>query len=280
MDLDPDILGANKPVDVAIQADAGAFLAALADALRTRLSNGDAAARKRRHAKAFKARDAHNNKLAKVLKDKALPMHTAHIPATCRQVLGDDAVVVVDGGNTAIWCTFYWEHRRTGAVLSTFKMGMLGAGVPQAVGAKVARPDAPVVCILGDGAFGMQLQEVETAVREGLPVIWLVVCDKQWGMVKMNQQFQLKPLKTLVMKSLGPDETINTDFCETRYDDLARAMGAHGERVADPAGIEGALRRCMASGKPAVIHLDVDNVKHMWAPALREFKAMHAEPAG
>lgn len=101
----------------------------------------------------------------------------------------------------------------------------------------------------------------------------------------MNQQFALKPLKTLALKalanqSLREDETINTDLSETQFDLLARAMGAHGERVADPRGLRGAIQRALASNKPAVIHVDVDRTKHLWAPELKTFKDMHAEPAG
>jgi acetolactate synthase-1/2/3 large subunit len=152
--------------------------------------------------------------------------------------------------------------------------------VSQALGAKAALPNRQVYCVLGDGAMGFHQQEVETAVRAKLPVIWLVVCDRQWGMVKMNQQFALKPIKTLLFKSLREDETINTDLSETQFDMLARSMGAHGERVSDPKGLRGAIERSLASGKPAVIHVDVDRVKHMWAPELKTFKDMHAEPAG
>jgi len=97
-------------------------------------------------------------------------------------------------------------------------------------------------------------------------------------MVKMNQQFALKPIKTLVFKTLGPDETINTDLGEIEFDALARSMGAHGERVADHRGLRGAIKRALASGKPAVIHVDVDPVKHLWAPELKTFKDMHQEP--
>jgi acetolactate synthase-1/2/3 large subunit len=128
--------------------------------------------------------------------------------------------------------------------------------------------------------MGFHPQEVETAVRNGLRVIWLVLCDKQWGMVKMNQQFMLKPIKTLIRKSLGPDETIKADLGEIRFDDLGRSMGAHGERVADPRELTAAIERAIASGGPAVIHVDVDPVKHMWAPGLMHFKDMHQEPKG
>ena len=128
--------------------------------------------------------------------------------------------------------------------------------------------------------MGFNQQEVETAVRNKLPVTYIVCCDKQWGMVKMNQQFALKPLKTLIKKSLGPDETINADFREIQFDKLAESMGAYGERVRKIEEIRPALERCRDSGICSVIHADVDPVKHMWAPSLITFKKMHEEPQG
>ena len=192
----------------------------------------------------------------------------------------DDAVYIVDGGNTTIWGMFFHETRVPNTMLSTPKFGMLGAGVPQALGAAVARPGKQVYSIIGDGAMGFNVQELETAVRNKLNVIFLVCCDKQWGMVKMTQQFVFRPWKTLIKKSLDPGETINADLEEIRFDKLAESMGAHGERVSEPEQLRPALERCAASGKPAVIHVDVDPVKHMWAPNLMTFKKMHQEPAG
>jgi acetolactate synthase I/II/III large subunit len=137
-----------------------------------------------------------------------------------------------------------------------------------------------VCCVIGDGAMGFNVQELETAVRNQLPVVYLVCCDKQWGMVKMTQQFALHPWKTIWKKGLGPEETINADLHEIQYDLLAQSMGAHGERVQAPDQLRPALERCIASKKPAVIHVDVDPVKHMWAPNLMTFKKMHQEPTG
>ena len=191
-----------------------------------------------------------------------------------------DTVQVADGGNAAVWAMFHTRVRVPNTLLSTFKFGMLGAGVAQALGAAVARPDKRVVCITGDGAMGFHPQEIETAIRNRLPVVYVVLCDKQWGMVKMNQQFMLRPWKTLIMKSLGPEETINADLGEIAFDKLAAAMGAHGERVADPAALRGALERARDAGRCAVVHVDVDPVKHLWAPGLIHFKKMHEEPSG
>jgi acetolactate synthase-1/2/3 large subunit len=135
-----------------------------------------------------------------------------------------------------------------------------------------------VCCIIGDGAMGFHPGEVETAVRNKAQVIFIVLCDKAWGMVKMNQHFMLKPLKTMIYKKLGPDETIKADLGETEFDKLGESMGAFGARVADPRQLKGVLEQAIASGRPAVIHVDVDPVKHMWAPGLLHFKKMHEEP--
>ena len=277
VDVDPEAIGRNRPVDLPIQADVKATLQALITELRS------ARLGKRLSQKAFcrDLRDAcaeRRKKLDEHLKKDTLPMHPAHVPVKCQQVLPDDAILVVDGGNTSIWTHFFTELRTPGAVLGTPKMGMLGAGVAQALGAKAAFPNRVVYCIIGDGAMGFHPQEIETAVRADLPVIYIVLCDKQWGMVKINQQFALKPIKTLIKKTLSPEETINTDLGEIEFDELARAMGAYGERVADAAGFSNALRRAVASGRPSVIHVDVDPVAHMWAPNLKTFKDMHGEP--
>ncbi|MGB5285601.1 MAG: thiamine pyrophosphate-dependent enzyme, partial [Polyangiales bacterium] len=103
-----------------------------------------------------------------------------------------------------------------------------------------------------------------------------VLCDKQWGMVKLTQSIALGMLRP----AIGTDQqgTINADFKEIEFDKVAQAMGCHGERVADPADLEAALQRCVDSGKPSVIHVDVDQNMHLFAPGLQEFKAMHQEP--
>jgi acetolactate synthase-1/2/3 large subunit len=106
------------------------------------------------------------------------------------------------------------------------------------------------------------------------------MCDRQWGMVKFSQGMALDPDRMTEQKALGPDETINTDFGEIRFDRLAESMGAHGERVSRSEDLAGALERSVASGRCAVVHVDVDPVVHMWAPGLPVFKAMHLEPEG
>jgi len=278
VDIDEEILGLNKPADVPVLADAGCFLQALRDELASR----DLSALRGRQgqwlAGIVEERRAAEAELAKALESQDAPLHSAHVAVACQRAFGDEALVVVDGGTTAVWANYYHEVRRAHGLLSTFKFGMLGAGLGQALGARVALPDRPVYCIIGDGAMGFHPQELETAVRNDLPVTFVVLCDKQWGMVKLTQQITLAPEETLLRKPIGPEATINADLGEIRFDELARSMGAHGERVAKPQDLEPALQRCMESGRAAVVHVDVDPQEHLFAPGLVHFKAMHQEP--
>jgi acetolactate synthase-1/2/3 large subunit len=277
VDIDPESLGLNRASDLAIHADAGRFLSALGDCLR---DTPVPASRRTAVERLARDRDEAQQKLGKALEDRGVPMGTAHVADACRKVFDDDAILVVDGGNAAVWANFYHQVRVPNTMLSTPHFGMLGAGLGQALGAAVARPDAQVYCILGDGAFGFHPQEIETAIRNNLNVVFLVVTDRQWGMVKMTQSITARPVKMLLRKSLADDETINADLSEISYDRLAESMGAHGERVADPSDLPAAIQKSLASGRCAVIHIDVDPVKHMWAPGLQSFKKMHQEPGG
>lgn len=278
VDIDSDSLSNVRPAELAVRADVKVFLQLLAKALKE--DSGDHAPRSRWTASLEKSCEKRLEQLSKHSKDPSIPMNSAQVPSACRELLSDDAVAILDGGNAAIWGNFYWQVRTPGMMLSTPKMGMLGAGVGQALGAQVAFPNRQVVCITGDGAMGFHPQEVETAIRNQLPIVFVILVDRAWGMVKINQSFMMKPLKTLALKSLPEDETVNTELAEIEWDVMARSMGAHGERVADPAGFKGALERSLASGKCSVIHVDVDRVKHLWAPELKTFKDMHQEPSG
>ena len=280
VDIDEEILGLNKPVALAVLSDVKDFLARLIAKLAVRREQMPLASRVQA-VKQFRAEMAMlRTKLDEHLTETGAPMNPAHVAHVCGEFFSPEAICVMDGGNTAVWAHFFHEARVPNTILQTAKFGMLGAGVAQALGAAVAFPAREIYCIIGDGAMGFNMQELETAVRNNLKVIYLVCCDKQWGMVKMNQQFALKPLKTMVRKALAPSETINADLHEIQFDKLAESMGAHGERVAAPSELRPALQRCRAANKCAVIHVDVDPVKHMWAPGLLHFKAMHQEPKG
>jgi acetolactate synthase I/II/III large subunit len=240
----------------------------------------DLEGRKARVAELARQKEADRATLDEMLALPAEPMISCHVPHICRQVFADDAVVVFDGGNTAVWGNFYTPILTPNTQLSTPHMGHLGAGVGQALGAAAARPDKQVYCLIGDGAMGFNMQEIETAVRHNYKVIFLVLADKAWGMVKINQMFALEPVKEMFQTALGADRkgTINTDLGEIAWDRLAESMGAFGARADSPETLRAALDQALAAGTCAVIHCQVNAEAHMMAPGLVYFKAMHQEP--
>lgn len=279
VDCDPENIGVNKAIDLGIVADAKAFLSALLAEIDARKTS-PAAGRTARIASLNEEKMSGAEGALAFFSATDVEMPSFQVPVICQQTFNDDAILVIDGGNTAVWASAFHQVRTPGAHLMTYKFGMLGAGMGQALGAQVACPNRQVYCITGDGAMGFHLQEIETAVRNELPVVFVVLCDRQWGMVKFSQGMALNPKGMVERRSLSRNETINTDFEEIQFDALARSMGAHGERVAKAADLRPALERAIASKRCSVVHVDVDPVSHMWAPNLDQFKAMHLEPAG
>jgi acetolactate synthase-1/2/3 large subunit len=280
VDIDEEYIGRNKPVTVGVKADARAFLKALYEEVSQYSAQINTSARKEQYNAFLSRAEKVRSKLNEHLNDMEAPMNSAHLADSVKKVFPRNSVAVFDGGNTAVWGQFFYKCTNRASGISTPKMGMLGAGVGQALGAAIARPDSPIYCIIGDGAFGYHPQEIETAVRNKLNITYIVACDKQWGMVKINQQFNLKPVKTIMKREFDETETVNTDFGEIKFDEVARSMGATGFRVSSPAEYQKALKESLAVDGPCVIHVDVDPLKHMWAPALQTFKKMHDEPKG
>lgn len=280
VDVDEQMLGLNKPIDLGIVADARSFLNALLVELAERDLSPHAARRDARLHEYAAGRKEARAALDAAHAATGAPMHSSHVATICQEVFDDDSVLVIDGGNTAIWANLYHESRMPHTLLSTWKFGMLGACMGQALGAQAALPDKQVYCITGDGAMGFHPQEIETAVRNDLPVVFVVLSDRAWGMVKVNQEFAIDATRLLADGELPDEAHINTDLGEIRWDLLARSMGAHGERVASPDELRPALERCLATRRCAVVHVDVDPKAHKFAPSLLTFKEMHAEPAG
>jgi acetolactate synthase-1/2/3 large subunit len=129
-------------------------------------------------------------------------------------------------------------------------------GLAYAIGAKLAQPDKPVYCVTGDSAFGFNIQELETAVRTKLPVIIIVAVDGAYGMGKTAQQ-------RMFGRQAG---WFGHEHAPVRYDQVAIAMGCHGEYVNKGSEIESAIERAQSSGKPAVVHAVVDPVANVDPP--------------
>ena len=173
-----------------------------------------------------------------------------------REFFPRNAICAVDGGNTAVWAFYQNRIYEPRTFLWAADSGHLGAGVPYAIGAKLARPKVPVYCITGDGSFGFNAMEMETAAREKLPIVVIIANDNAWGMIKGGQ------------KLVYQERYCGVDFSDVRYDQLAQALGCYGERVTKPAQIRPALKRAVASGLPAVLDVVVDAEVNLVPPDL------------
>ena len=246
IDTEPTHIGLNRPVDIGLVGDAGVILARLMNAVK------DLTVKRKPHPRIAEFR-AVQNQWQKELDDavadmERTPMLTGQILKVCNEVFPEDAVFVMDGGNTTLWNIHYHLPRAMRTVIYSMNYGHLGTGLPYAIGAKLARPNTPVYCVTGDSAFGFNIQELETAVRDELPVIIVVAVDGAYGMEKTAQR-----------RMFGREaDWFGHEHAPVRYDQVAIAMGCHGEYVEKGSQIKPALERAQASGKPAVIHAMVD----------------------
>lgn len=174
------------------------------------------------------------------------PMHPARIYGELLPRLAEDAVVIGDGGDFVSWAGRFIEPTRPGGWLDPGPFGCLGAGLGAAIAARVARPSSQVVLLLGDGASGMSLMDVDTLVRHDLPVVMVMGNNSAWGLEK-------QPMQMLY----GYD--VATDLApRTRYDQVVTALGGAGELVTDPRDIGPALDRAFASGVPYLVNVITD----------------------
>ncbi|MEZ5097244.1 MAG: thiamine pyrophosphate-dependent enzyme [Nocardioides sp.] len=173
------------------------------------------------------------------------PIHPARIYGELVPRLAEDAVVVGDGGDFVSFAGKYVEPKRPGGWLDPGPYGCLGAGLGGAIAARLARPSAQVVLLLGDGAAGFSLMDVDTLVRHDLPVVMVLANNAAWGLEKGPMQM-----------IYGYD--VAADLARTSYDGVVRALGGAGETVSDPADIGPALDRAFAAGVPYLVNVVTD----------------------
>jgi len=236
VDVDPTELGHNRPADVPIFGDARAVLSQLMAEAKGKLDKG----RYRTWVERLKSIDAEKGlESEKAMSDDKVPIHPLRLCKEVRDFLRRDAILVVDGqeilnyGRQSI-PTFTAGHR-----LNSGPFGCMGVGLPFGIGAKVARPDTQVVVLHGDGSYGINGTEIDTAVRHKIPVLVVISNNGGWT---------ADPKQDKPGRNLG----------YTRYDKIAIDYGAHGEFVEKPHEIRAALERAYASRKPAVVNVVTD----------------------
>jgi acetolactate synthase-1/2/3 large subunit len=182
---------------------------------------------------------------AALLKADSDPIHPARIYGELLTRLTDDAVVIGDGGDFVSYAGKFIEPAVPGRWLDPGPYGCLGTGPGYALAAGIAHPGAPIVLLLGDGAAGFSLMDVDSLVRHRIPVVMIVGNNAGWNLEK-------HPMRMLY----GYD--VLADLRPTRYDEVVVALGGGGETVTDPAQIGPAIDRAMASGLPYLVNVLTD----------------------
>lgn len=180
------------------------------------------------------------------LADDRVPLHPMRVYAELAPMLDRDAIVVIDAGDFGSYAGRVIDSYAPGCWLDSGPFGCLGSGPGYALAAKLACPDRQVVLLQGDGAFGFSGMEWDTLVRHNVPVVSVIGNNGIWGLEK-------HPMEALygysVVAELRPG---------TRYDEVVRALGGHGELVSAPAELRPALERAFTSGLPSVVNVLTD----------------------
>jgi acetolactate synthase-1/2/3 large subunit len=192
-------------------------------------------------------REGHRIVFSEALRREKAPIHPYRLATEIARVLPGDAIVAADGGETASWMDMVAQVRGGGRWMSHGYLGCLGTGMPFAIAAKVAHPNQPVLCIVGDGSVGLNFAEFDTMVRHGLPIVVVVNNDQIWGMSAHGQDL-----------IYGAGKRVVTELAATRYDLAAAGFGCHAEHVVEPGELRPALERAFASGKPACVNVMTD----------------------
>lgn len=262
IDVCPEMIGANRPVELGLVGDARTTLAALIEEVETLTPPRSPSERLDEFRR---MNDEWEKGLAAMARDGS-PIHPGRLMTEVARFFPRDGILAMDGGNTALFCFQYLRVFEPRSFLWTSKFGHLGAGFPYAIAAKLAQPQRPVVLVTGDSAFGFNIQELETAFREKAPIICVVSCDYRWGMEVPGQ-----------ILAFGRDNLVGLDHSRPRYDKVAEGFGCFGAFVNDPDQIRPALDAAAKSGLPAVVQVEVDQEANAWPPGLMEFVAMGQE---
>jgi acetolactate synthase-1/2/3 large subunit len=241
LDLDATLIGQNRAADIGLVGNLGETfdeLVRVVDSLSAPLDWSQVVAE-------WRAKEvAEEEKLASQLGSDEVPIDPQRMCREIAEFVTDDMILIGDGGDIVAKAAKVVPVPKNGLWMDPGPLGTLGVGMPFALAAQVAHPDRRVLIIYGDGSFGLNGFEYDTAVRFNLPIVGIVGNDAAWGQM-MRPQINI----------FGEDRLVATELRPTRYDKVVEALGGHGELVTEPGEIRPALERAYASGKPALVNV-------------------------
>ncbi|MCE9640594.1 MAG: thiamine pyrophosphate-binding protein [Betaproteobacteria bacterium] len=243
----PGQIGIVFPVALGVTGSVQSFIAGLSE----RAAKGNL---KKSWVDVPKARAEWETELQGLVKHDAEPIQSQFVAHMIRKVLPKDGLLVVDAGNGGKHVRSYFKSYEPGTFFCIDDWASVGGSFPIALGAKLARPDRPVLCASGDMGAMCNIGELETAMREKIPVVYVVFNDQGLGNERAFQN-----------EHYG-GRFYAVDYNNPDFGALAKVFGAHGEHVTRPGDLEGALQRAFASGKPAIVDVMID--QHTLAPVV------------
>lgn len=252
IDIDPRHIGVSRPVALGIVAEARTAL----EGLTAKLHGREITSRGRSDLKAQRtAHTAWAQALGEPIAAWRGPgIHPGQAIGIIGSVFGRDAIYCVDGGMTSLWAAMALPSTRPSSFHGILELGMLGVGIPAAIGARLGDSSRNVVCVTGDGAAGFNIMELQVAARERLQVTFVIMSEGQWTMEVPNE-----------MARWG--KTFGTGMGEIRWDTVAQGLGARGEYIDSLADLEPALTRAKAHDGPSLLCVRTSAAANLALPA-------------
>ena len=255
IDVDPAVIGANYPTEVAVVGDARLALVALKDEVARFLAMPPDRSRGLGRQAVARANEEKYGAFEELARSDQVPIRPERLVATLQDLLPADAVIVADAGTPCPYFSAYYRQRAAGRhFISNRAHGALGYALPAAVGARIGRPEAPCVAVMGDGSFGFASGELETIARLGLPITMVVIANATFGWIKAGQ------------RSGFGGRYFAVDFTPGQHARIAEAYGIRSWRVEDPADLKPALASALASGGPALVDVVTQPLHEAQAP--------------
>ena len=248
IDHDPTRVGKTFDIDVGIVGDARLILEKLLPLIKEKEEN------KEFIATIIKVKEEHLKEIEEESKNLSIPIHPGYVIQAIKRHIKKDAIICIDVGDATYWFykKFICEGQRT---FFSANIASMGFALPAALSAKLDFPDNQVVCVTGDGGFGMLMADFTTAVREKLAIKVIIFNDQK-----------LKNIKKEQLRDGYPEYGVS--FPNPNFADFAKSAGGEGFRVEDPRELDEVLKTAFESNKPTLIDVVVD--PELLAPATKK----------
>lgn len=239
VDVDADALRRNRTADVSVRGTVSSVVTGLSERLEGPVGTDGWI---------DDLRSTHERRAERLAEQKAedgTPIHPYRVCGAIDRAIDDDAVVICDGGDALSFGRVAIPTENPRGYLDPGPMGCLGVGIPFALGASLAAPDTDVVCFTGDGSFGFNAADIETAARRDIDLTVVVANNGGWNIERYDQLENY-------------DRVVGAEFGDVAHDEVASGFGARGVSVTDPTALDDVIEDAVSTAGPVVVDVPVD----------------------